>query len=587
MKKSLLALLSLAGIAVAQEDAPVHRARFATVFTFLDAVFDSDREWHRGDVEETLKMAKSLGVERLYWRVDAGGTMVYPSKVAGAYQWDGRGEKSSKLVTSIRNLGDPLQVFAEVAKAQGIEFYAWYPIRDRNSTSNSYNPHHPGEAEAYAATGRYAVLSPFYGANPQWNMERKQGDGSGVTIPTVTALKLTTSDRSQVFDSERFVIWESEDNLRYRRVADSWEVTREEGENETLVYRVSGLEISQPWIKIAQREHGKGDFHGGVVDDWISVQDGTGHEWHPYPWLVSSDTLPEFGEGRYPYKSASRAADVRHDVPWDTITKLRFDSSGGSIALYTPAMQPERYLLGYPCFAYPEVRQHELAVIRELLERPIDGIALCLRTHVRSNRGEDYGFNPPVREAYRKRYGVEVDSPEFDPEKFAILQGEIYTGLLREISAVVRENGRKLVAMYEPEPELGLEWQAGQMSPWWDLGKVRWPWQQWAKEGMVDQLLVFTTGFNLPWDERLHRYLKEVRQQASGTEISLFYDPDYAPHRQDPKAYQAMVRSAMAADELDEVNVFEYVEFWNPQQPLHQATRELQLGVQTSINQTK
>jgi uncharacterized lipoprotein YddW (UPF0748 family) len=554
------------------------RARFATVFTFLDAVFDTDKVWTREDVIAEMANAKSLGVERMYWRVDGGGYFVYPTRVGTQYQWDGRGPKSAALKESIDKLGDPLRVFAEEAKKQGIEFYAWYPIRDRNSTSDRWNPKNPEEKEIYEKAGRHVAISEFYKNNPQFNMERRHGDGSAISTPRIRAIRLHTADAGASIGVENLQIWQSDDNLEYQPVADDWTVKREPGPTGGSIFTLENLDATKPWIKVSKRGQDDWSFNGGGLDDWITVVDENGKEWAPHVWVAIMDKNPRFGEARFPYKSASRAKDIKNDVPWDTITKIGFDKHRHSLALFTPAMQPEQYLFGYPCFAYPEVRAYEMRVIEELLTYPIDGIALCLRTHVRSTIGEEYGFNPPVLAEYRKRHGDDVALEDIESSKVREILGDAYSQLVKEISEAVHGGGRKLVAMFEPDPSLGLEYQPGQMSPWWDLGRMDWQWKKWVDKGWVDGVIVFTTGFNLPWDESLQTYLAGVKHEAGDAEVSLFYDPYFDPERQSVNAFLRLVRGALASPSVDELNVFEYVEFNKPEQQLNRAVKSLALG---------
>jgi len=555
--------------------------RLAAVFTFSDAVIDSKKSWNLADVKKQMEIAKMLGVKRIYWRVDVGGYYAYPSKVGNVYQSNGKEKSSIDLDASIKSLGDPLRAFAEEARNQGLEFYAWYPIRDRNSTSDSYNPNNPQEAELAAKMGRYPFLSPFLKANPQYNMERRQGDGANINTPVVAAIKLKTSLPHLALTKEDVRIWESDDNLKYEPVEDTWSVSEKGEENGVSAFTIEGLSVRKPWIKIAQRVSGKWIFSGGTTDEWITVKAGE-REWAPYVWMVSKDTDPSVGEARFPYLTAHRARYVRNSTPWDTLTKLSFDPTGTNVALYTPAMPPHRYLLGFPCFAYPEVREHELKIIDELLEYPIDGVAICARTHVRANNGEEYGFNPPVVEEYQKRYGVNILKEDFDEQKLQGIHGDFFTLLLKEISERVHAKSRKLVVMFEPERDLGLEFQPGQMSPWWYLGRMDWQWRKWVQEDIVDELLVFTTGFNLPWDRRLQDYLRQVKAEANGKEVSLHYDPDYDPRRQNKEAFINFVKGALSSPDLDELNIFEFVEIHDPSQQLYDAMRSLHLNEEVS-----
>lgn len=560
----------------AEEAKPDHKVRLATVFTFLDAVMDSGRVWGPEDVDEEMRIAKSLGVDRIYWRVDASRAN-YPSKVYSSYVWDGRGDASERVVKSIEAIGDPLKAFIEAARKYDLEIYAWLALRDRNGTSERYNPKNPEEKDIYDKVGRWAGLSEFLAKNPHYSMERREQDGSSVEVPEVIALRLKTSLPSSSLEKTDLQIWQSDDNLEYEPVADTWTIEKKT-EDGIDIYTISGLQITKPWIKLSSKGRVGWSFGGGSVGEWITTVDKTGREWGPWTWMAPADKNPRFGEAKYPYKPARRSEYTRNDHPWDSIAKFRFDQGGHSIALFTPSMQPERYLLGYPCFAYPEVRAHDVAIIKELLTYPLDGIALSPRTHVRSCQGEDYGFNPPIAAEYEKRHGVNILKEPYDEAKLREIHGDFYTQLLREIAHEVHASNRKLVVLFEPPQELRLDYLPGQMAPWWDIGRTDWQWEKWARENIADELMIFTTGFNIPWDKQLQDYIAEVRQKASGKEVALFYDPDYNPLRQRSSSFTNLVKNALASPNLDELNIFELVEFHDPQQQLYRAVKALKLN---------
>jgi len=99
---------------------------------------------------------------------------------------------------------------------------------------------------------------------------------------------------------------------------------------------------------------------------------------------------------------------------------------------------------GMPCNAYPEVRQHQVAEVQELLTRyDLDGLFFSLRKHggVVAGTGSpnfDYGFNAPVIEEYMNRWGEDprevVDGPDSEAgRRFSQLKGDYFTQLMREI----------------------------------------------------------------------------------------------------------------------------------------------------------
>lgn len=64
-------------------------------------------------------------------------------------------------------------------------------------------------------------------------------------------------------------------------------------------------------------------------------------------------------------------------------------------------------LLGYPCYAYPEIRNRRLSQARELLAKGIDGFFISFLTHAPRDKFvacHYYGFNAPVIAKYRARY---------------------------------------------------------------------------------------------------------------------------------------------------------------------------------------
>ena len=81
-------------------------------------------------------------------------------------------------------------------------------------------------------------------------------------------------------------------------------------------------------------------------------------------------------------------------------------------------------MVGWPCYNYPEVREHMLQRLDELVEHGVHGVLFGLaRTHipyfvaVRQGRdGETYGYNKPVVEEFKRRYGVDLSKYDYVEE---------------------------------------------------------------------------------------------------------------------------------------------------------------------------
>ncbi len=77
-------------------------------------------------------------------------------------------------------------------------------------------------------------------------------------------------------------------------------------------------------------------------------------------------------------------------------------------------------MVGWPCYNYPEVREHMLQRADDLRDHGVDGFLFGLsRSHipyfnpyVQGRDGETFGYNPPVVEEFKRRYGVDLSSFE-------------------------------------------------------------------------------------------------------------------------------------------------------------------------------
>ena len=98
------------------------------------------------------------------------------------------------------------------------------------------------------------------------------------------------------------------------------------------------------------------------------------------------------------------------------------------------------------CYSYPEVRRYRLEMLRDLLaEAPADGLHLCTCSYVLpAAYGDKFGFNRPVVEEYRRRYGVDILQSDFDLESWRRLRGEALSRFLWEVKDLLRPAGRRL-----------------------------------------------------------------------------------------------------------------------------------------------
>ena len=129
-------------------------------------------------------------------------------------------------------------------------------------------------------------------------------------------------------------------------------------------------------------------------------------------------------------------------------------------------------------YAYPEVRDYMInKIIRTFSDGfDFDGVFLSIRSHgLPPDHADQYGFNQPVVEEYKRRYGRDILREDFDVEKWRELRGEYFTLFLRELKAHLKTKGQKL--------SIGVQ-QGEYIGP--PFGNMRLQWRQWIEEGIID-----------------------------------------------------------------------------------------------------
>lgn len=163
-------------------------------------------------------------------------------------------------------------------------------------------------------------------------------------------------------------------------------------------------------------------------------------------------------------------------------------------------------------FAFPEVRNYKLGLVKEMLQYDVDGIFLdWIRTgDIRDNPQNDdngvadYGYEKPNIDAFVKKYGISPYEADNGDERWIVCRAEPLTEFMREVRNVVNDN-KKIIpvsAMVQhPWSYRGiLPEMITEQTPEWvkKMGgnKIDGPLRgllcdirTWAKEGLVDELV--------------------------------------------------------------------------------------------------
>ena len=138
-----------------------------------------------------------------------------------------------------------------------------------------------------------------------------------------------------------------------------------------------------------------------------------------------------------------------------------------------------QYQYGVCEYAYPEVRQYKIRQIAQLFkEYDFDGVYICTRTHSEPVRHADqFGYNKPIVDEFKKRHGVDILTEEFDKEAWRRLRGEYLVQFYRELR---KRFPNKLIATAIPRGD--------RVGP--PYGNMHLDWQTIVKERLVDELIV-------------------------------------------------------------------------------------------------
>ncbi|NOY81863.1 MAG: family 10 glycosylhydrolase [Kiritimatiellaeota bacterium] len=192
-------------------------------------------------------------------------------------------------------------------------------------------------------------------------------------------------------------------------------------------------------------------------------------------------------------------------------------------------------------FAYPQVRQALVKQYLDLLERrAYDGLLFYTYVEHCSTRFEDeFGYNAPVAEEFKRRFGQDIRREMFDKHAWARLRGEYVTQFLRELGTALHRRGRKLGMAIDPQnTHLPAPWLCLRRD-FHPAGRIYMDWEGWAREGLVDEIVVWCNG-------PLEKAINDVLAVTRGTRCSVaaFHSAAWPAHQR--HFAEAGVRRIMA-----------------------------------------
>jgi hypothetical protein len=276
-------------------------------------------------------------------------------------------------------------------------------------------------------------------------------------------------DLPRVLDPSRIRLWVSPNNGRYLPYGGPMRARRA-GRRIVL----DDLRVEQPFFAV-EATGGPTYGFGNVLRDLVEVHDDAGARL-PVTYAYV-DRSVHYGEDWH-------ESGFAMDVPGNALGAMDdyFWIDGGRPLACGLGLQ--RYLPGALCPAYPEVREWWMKHVDDCLAAGVDGLDIRIGSHNRTFDWAAYGFNKPVVDAFRARYGVDILREPFDLRAWRELRGEIYTGFLKEASARIRAHG-KAVHVHVGGFMVPPDWHC------WKETHFDWP--TWMDERLMDEVTFMTS----------------------------------------------------------------------------------------------
>jgi hypothetical protein len=210
-------------------------------------------------------------------------------------------------------------------------------------------------------------------------------------------------------------------------------------------------------------------------------------------------------------------------VSWQS----EFSKKNSQYALVDRTLRKHQW--GVLCLGYRQVRKHLIhRYLRLLRSGNFDGLFVCLRSQSRpADRADQYGFNVPIQREYLKRYGIDIQSEDFDLQCWRDLLGEFLTCFITDL--------RKALNDLDPKLQLAIGAPRGSvLGP--PMGNTTLQWPIWVREEIIDQLIIDQNSSQGPsmWHELwpMHRGIGYLQNYLNGHGMNLLEEDiskTYAP----------------------------------------------------------
>lgn len=406
---------------------------------------------------------------------------------------------------------DGMRYIAAAAHRNGMKFYALFKPFETGCVGEELPltvilP--PDVPLMPTLTGRMGRFASFLQEHPEMRIERRPVDARLGT--PVAIIKLVKEDDAPTrLDRKHIELFIGQENGAFEPydgpISFTNAVEQRDGKP-ARVLTLSGLKIDLAYQYFAIRttfgQEGKEDFNN-ACSRLMELRDGKGR---PLPSTSDRGVMDRnaidqylavlwlFRTGHWGVPSEYALSPTFGTTPQTTAywfgivqesnndPQRALDAPGGG---YIAGVRGKQQYMNTLQPMYPQVRAYWLRQIKSLIDDGVDGITLRVDNHSSwYTEPYEYGFNPPVVEAYRKKYGVDILTQPFDRDKWRALQGDAYTQFVRE--------ARELTQKHHVKLQLSINQLMGDAMPYWRLNNVpvtiQWQWKRWIEEKLCDSV---------------------------------------------------------------------------------------------------
>lgn len=353
---------------------------------------------------------------------------------------------------------DPLDMACEYTKQSGMEL--WVTMKPYEGGGGRSVPHGfkpPCDRNSMETLGGRAVgLDPFLIEHPECLIQRKPYNNlrdQNVSRIEITCL-LNESDKNGIIprhnipmDHVKAVnIFISENNGYYKPYTEQFFISEHidkriiKNANGDLVFseptpcriiEITGLNISSPYFAVQLLPADK------IIRTIPYSMIRAFSDMSPLPITVSTVIRDS--------ASTSKERFDNNGFEFEEMGPYYWDCGWKNISLLGFARGKVERLRGCLCEAYPEVQQHWLKQVKRYINLGCAGVEFRIQSHGSSiSDFINYGFNPPLVEAYKEKYNVEIMQDPIDPIKMMHLRGGFFEDFLKKATLLLHQNNCKM-----------------------------------------------------------------------------------------------------------------------------------------------